>query len=148
MTRIYRLTYGPYYEEYVIGYLTEDKVADYLEELYNSEDIIQYKKNYIDGIEQYKIKYKNKRSEAIEKAQSYTVILHLGKKDPEYKGAKKQFKTWEKIIIDCNWKLKKIDKNLDEVSSWTAVEWLNSAGYRWEPIEINVINYPNIKEED
>lgn len=148
MTRIYRLTYGPYYEEYVIGYLTEDKLADYLEELYNSEDIIQYKKNHIDGIEQCKIKYENKRSEAIENAQKYAGILQRGKEDPEYKGAKKQFKIWEKIIIDCNWNLKKIDKILNEVMSWKADEWLNSADYRWEPIEINVINYPNIKEED
>lgn len=148
MTRIYRLTYGPSYEEYVIGYLTEDKMVDYLEELYNSEEIAKHKKNHIDGIEQCKIKYENKRSEAIEKAQSYTTILHRGKEDPEYKGAKKQFKIWEKIIIDCNWKLKKIDKILDEVSSWTAVEWLNSADYHWEPIEINIIHYPTIEEED
>ena len=148
MTRIYRLTYGPYYEEYVMGYLTEDKLVDYLEELYNSEDIAQYKKDHIDSIEQCRMKYENKRSEAIEKAQSYTTILHRGKEDPEYKGAKKQFKTWEKIIIDCNWNLKKIDKILDEVSSWTAVEWLNSADYHWEPIEINIIHHPTIKEED
>ena len=148
MTRIYRLTYGPYYEEYVMGYLTEDKLVDYLEELYNSEDIAQYKKDHIDSIEQCRMKYENKRSEAIEKAQSYTTILHRGKEDTEYKGAKKQFKTWEKIIIDCNWNLKKIDKILDEVSSWTAVEWLNSADYHWEPIEINVIHHPTIKEED
>lgn len=148
MTRIYRLTYGPYYEEYVMGYLTEDKLVDYLEELYNSEDIVKYKKDHIDDIEQCKIKYENKRSEAIEKAQSYTAILHRGKEDSEYKGAKKQFKAWEKIIIDCNWNLKKIDKTLDEVASWTADEWLNSADYHWEPIEINVIHYPNIKEEN
>lgn len=36
MERIYRLTYGPEYEEQELGYLTEDKLNDYLEELFNS----------------------------------------------------------------------------------------------------------------
>ena len=36
MERIYRLTYGPYYEEQELGYLTEDKLNDYLEELFHS----------------------------------------------------------------------------------------------------------------
>ena len=30
MERIYRLTCGPYYEEQELGYLTEDKLNDYL----------------------------------------------------------------------------------------------------------------------
>ena len=36
MERIYRLTYGPSYEAQELGYLTEDKLNDYLEELFNS----------------------------------------------------------------------------------------------------------------
>lgn len=147
MARIYRLTYGPSYDEYVIGYLTEDKLVDYLEELYNSEDIANHKRNHIDGIEQCKKKYENRRHEAIENAQKYTGILQRGKEDPEYKGAKKQFKAWERVIIECNNNLKKIDKILNEVMVWKADEWLDSADYHWEPIEINVIHYPTIEED-
>ena len=146
MEHIYRLTYGPYYEEQELGYLTEDKLNDYLEELFHSTLIQSSIHSYFETLKAEKTKYETKRHEAIQDMNKYLPILQVGKENPEYKDAKKQYKKYERIIIDCKWQIKKIDKLVEEHDKWTAVDWLHWTDYNWEPIELNVIRLVN--EED
>ena len=67
--------------------------------------------------------------------------------NPEYKDAKKQYKKYERVIIDCKWQMKRIDMLLEECNKWTAADWLHCADYNWEPIELNVVRPVN-EEED
>lgn len=143
MERIYRLTYGPYYEKQELGYLTEDKVNDYLEELFHST-LMQYSiHSHFETLRAEKVKYETKRQNAIQDMNKYLPILQAGKENPEYKDAKKQYKKYERIIIDCKWQMKKIDRLLEECDKWTAVDWLHWADYNWEPIELNVVRPVN-----
>lgn len=77
----------------------------------------------------------------------YLFILQARKASFEYKDAKKQYKKYERIVIDCNCQMKKIDKLVEEHNKWTAVDWLHWADYNWEPIELNVVRPVN-EEED
>lgn len=147
MERIYRLTYGPYYEKQELGYLTEDKLNDYLEELFNSTLFRNSVYSHFETLKAEKARYETKRHEAIQNMNKYLSILQAGKASPEYKDAKKQYKKYERIIIDCKWQMKKIDKLVEERNMWTAVDWLHWADYNWEPIELNVVRSVN-KEED
>lgn len=147
MERIYRLTYGPCYEEQELGYLTEDKLNDYLEELFNSTLFRDFVYSHFETLKAEKARYETKRHEAIQNMNKYLSILQAGKASPEYKDAKKQYKKYERIIIDCKWQMKKIDKLVEERNMWTAVDWLHWADYNWEPIELNVVRSVN-KEED
>lgn len=146
MERIYRLTYGPYYEEQELGYLTEDKLNDYFEELFNSTLFRSSVYSHFETLKAEKVRYETKRHEAIQDMNKYLSILQAGKASPEYKDAKKQYKKYERIIIDCKWQMKKIDKLVEEHNKWTATDWLHWADYNWEPIELNVIRQVN--EED
>ena len=139
MERIYRLTYGPYYEEQELGYLTEDKLNDYLEELFNSTLMRSRVYSHLETLRARKAQYENKRHNAIQDMNRYLSILQAGKANPEYKDAKKQYKEYERIIIDCKRRMKRIDKVIEERNKWTAVDWLHWAGYNWEPIELNVV---------
>lgn len=143
MERIYRLTYGPYYEEQELGYLTEDRLNDYLEELFNSTLIQSSIHSHIETLKAEKVKYETKRYDAIQDMNKYLPILQAGKENPEYKDAKKQYKKYERIVIDCKWQMKKIDKLLEECDKWTAVDWLHWTDYNWEPIELNVVRSVN-----
>lgn len=143
MERIYRLTYGPYYEEQELGYLTEDKLNDYLEELFNSTLMRNRVYSHLETLRAKKAPYETKRHNAIQDMNKYLSILQAGKASPEYKDAKKQYKKYERIIIDCKLEMKKIDTLLEERNKWTAVDWLHWVGYNWEPIEINVVREVN-----
>ena len=143
MEHIYRLTYGPYYEEQELGYLTEDKLSDYLEEVFNSTLIRNRVYSHFETLKAKKAQYETKRHEAIQGMNKYLSILQAGKANPEYKDAKKQYKEYERIIIDCKQRMKRIDRLLEERNKWTAVDWLHWAGYNWEPIEINVVREVN-----
>ena len=147
MERIYRLTYGPYYEEQELGYLTEDKLNDYLEELFNSTLFRNSVYNHFETLKAEKARYETKRYEAIQDMNKYLSILQARKASFEYKDAKKQYKKYERIVIDCNCQMKKIDKLVEEHNKWTAVDWLHWADYNWEPIELNVVRPVN-EEED
>ena len=146
MERIYRLTYGPSYEAQELGYLTEDKLNDYLEELFNSTLFRSSVYSHFETLKAEKARYETKRHEAVQDMNKYLSILQAGKASPEYKDAKKQYKKYERIIIDCKWQMKKIDKLVEEHNKWTVVDWLHWADYNWEPIELNVIRQVN--EED
>ena len=148
MERIYRLTYGPYYEEQELGYLTEDKLSDYLEELFNSTLIRNRVYSHFETLKAKKAQYEAKRHEAIQGMNKYLSILQAGKANPEYKDAKKQYKEYERIIIDCKQRMKRIDRLLEERNKWTAVDWLHWANYNWEPIELNVIREVNERESE
>lgn len=149
MKRIYRLTYGPYYEEQELGYLTEDKLNDYLEELFNSTLMQHSIYSHFETLKAEKIKYETKRYNAIQDMNKYLPILQAGKENPEYKDAKKQYKKYERIVIDCKWQMKKIDKLVEECNTWTAVDWLHWSDYNWEPIELNIIRQVDeVDEED
>lgn len=143
MERIYRLTYGPYYEEQELGYLTEDKLSDYLEELFNSTLIRNRVYSHFETLKAKKAQYETKRHEAIQGMNKYLSILQAGKANPEYKDAKKQYKEYERIIIDCKRRMKRIDKVIEERNKWTAVDWLHWAGYNWELIELNIVRQVN-----
>lgn len=143
MERIYRLTYGPYYEEQELGYLTEDKLNDYLEELFHSTLMRNRVYNHLETLRARKAQYEAKRHETIKDMNKYLSILQAGKTNPEYKDAKKQYKKYERIVIDCKSRMKRIDRLVEERNKWTAVDWLHWAGYNWEPIEINVVREVN-----
>ena len=143
MERIYRLTYGPYYEEQELGYLTEDKLNDYLEELFHSTLMRNRVYSHLETLKARKAQYEAKRHEAIQDMNKYLSILQAGKASPEYKDAKKQYKKYERIVIDCKCKMKRIDRLVEERNKWTAVDWLHWANYNWEPIELNVIREVN-----
>ena len=147
MERIYRLTYGPGYDEQVLGYLTEDKLNDYLEELFNSTLIRNFVYDHFETLRVEKARYETKRHDAIYDMNKYLSILQAGKTNPEYKDAKKQYKKYERVIIDCKWQMKRIDMLLEECNKWTAADWLHCADYNWEPIELNVVRPVN-EEED
>ena len=146
MERIYRLTYGPDYEQQELGYLTEDKLNDYLEELFHSTLMKDSIYSHLETLRAEKIRYATKRHNAIQDMNKYLPILQEGKASPEYRDAKKEYKKYERIIIDCKWQMKKADMLLEECNKWTAVDWLHWADYNWEPIELNVIRQVN--EED
>lgn len=146
MERIYRLTYGPYYEEQELGYLTEDKLNDYLEELFNSSLIQSCIRSHLETLRVQKIVYETQRHHAVEDMNRYLPILQEGKASPEYKDAKKEYRKYERVVINCKWQMKKADKLLEECKKWTAVDWLHWADYNWKPIELNVIRQVN--EED
>lgn len=146
MERIYRLTYGPYYEEQELGYLTEDKLNDYLEELFNSTLMRNSVYSHFETLKAEKARYEIKRHNAIQDMNKYLPILQEGKASPEYRDAKKEYKKYERIIIDCKWQMKKADMLLEECNKWTAVDWLHWADYNWKPIELNVIR--RVNEED
>lgn len=139
MERIYRLTYGPYYEKQELGYLTEDKLNDYLEELFNSTLFRNSVYSHFETLKAEKARYETKRHEAIQDMNKYLSILQAGKASFEYKDAKKQYKKYERIVIDCNCQMKKIDKLVEEHNKWTATDWLHWADYNWESIELNVV---------
>ena len=143
MERIYRLTCGPYYEEQELGYLTEDKLNDYLEELFHSTLMRNRVYSHLETLRARKAQYENKRHNAIQDMNRYLSILQAGKASPGYKDAKKQYKKYERIVIDCKCQMKKIDTLLEERNKWTAVDWLHWADYNWEPIELNVIREVN-----
>ena len=148
MERIYRLTYGPYYEEQELGYLTEDKLNDYLEELFHSTLMRNRVYSHLETLRAKKAQYETKRHEAIQGMNKYLSILQAGKASPGYKDAKKQYKKHERIVIDCKLEMKKIDTLLEERNKWTAVDWLHWVGYNWEPIELNVIREVNDRESE
>ncbi len=146
MERIYRLTYGPYYEEQELGYLTEDKLNDYLEELFNSTLMRNSVYSHFETLKAEKARYEINRHEAIQDMNKYLSVLQAGKTNPGYKDAKKQYKKYERIVIDCKWQMKRIDMLIEECNTWTAPDWLHWADYNWEPIELNVIR--DVNEED
>ena len=137
------MTYGPYYEEQELGYLTEDKLNDYLEELFNSTLMRNRVYSHLETLRAKKAQYEAKRHEAIQDMNKYLSILQTGKVSPGYKDAKKQYKKYERIVIDCKLEMKKIDTLLEERNKWIAVDWLHWVGYNWEPIEINVVREVN-----
>ena len=143
MERIYRLTYGPYYEEQELGYLTEDKLNDYLEELFHSTLMRNRVYSHLETLRARKAQYEANRHEAIQDMNKYLSILQTGKTNPGYKDAKKQYKKYERIVIDCKCKMKRIDRLVEERNKWTAIDWLHWADYNWEPIELNVVRPVN-----
>ena len=146
MERIYRLTYGPGYEEQELGYLTEDKLNDYLEELFSSSLIQSCIRSHIETLRVQKMAYGTQRHYAVEDMNKCLPILQEGKTNPKYKEAKKEYRKYEHAVIDCNWQMKRVDMLLEECDRWTAVDWLHWADYNWEPIELNVVRQVN--EED
>ena len=148
MERIYRLTYGPYYEEQELGYLTEDKLNDYLEELFHSTLMRNRVYSHLETLRARKAQYEANRHEAIQDMNKYLSILQTGKTNPGYKDAKRQYKKYERIVIDCKCQMKKIDKLIEERNKWTAVDWLHWVGYNWELIELDVIREVNDRESE
>ncbi len=146
MERIYRLTYGPEYEEQELGYLTEDKLNDYLEELFNSALIQSSIHSHIETLKVQKMVYETQRHHIVQDMNKCLPILQDGKTNPKYRETKKEYRKYERAVIDCKRQIKKIDKLLEECDKWTAIDWLHWTDYNWEPIELNVVR--PVKEED
>lgn len=134
MERIYRLTYGPYYEEQELAYLTEDKLTEYLDTVYNSPWMEQHKRNHLDGINETEKDYKEKLDKYI---QSCNFYLHA----PEYglskEASKNSFNQCERVIVETRNRLQQIQEIKEEVANWDKEDWLHHAHYNWEPIRIN-----------
>lgn len=146
MECIYRLTYGPSYEEQELGYLTEDKLNDYLEKLFNSILIQTCIHGHIETLKVQRMAYETQRHHIVQDMNKCLPILQDGKTNPKYKETKKEYKKYERAVIDCKWQMKKIDKLLEECDKWTIVDWLHWADYNWKSIELNVVRPVN--EED
>lgn len=143
MERIYRLTCGPYYEKQELGYLTEDKLNDYLEELFNSALIQSSIRSHIETLKVQKMAYETQRHHIVQDMNKCLPILQDGKTNPKYKETKKEYRKYERAVIDCKWQMKKIDKLIEECNKWTATDWLHWADYNWEPIELNIVRPVN-----
>lgn len=146
MECIYRLTYGLGYEEQELGYLTEDRLNDYLEELFNSSLIQSCICSHIETLKVQRMVYETQRHNIIQDMNKCLPILQEGKASSRYKEAKKEYRKYERAVIDCKWQMKRIDMLLEECNKWTTVNWLHWADYNWEPIELNVIS--DVNEED
>ena len=114
MERIYRLTCGPYYEKQELGYLTEDKLNDYLEELFNSALIQSSIRSHIETLKVQKMAYETQRHHIVQDMNKCLPILQDGKTNPKYKETKKEYRKYERAVIDCKWQIKKIDKLLEK----------------------------------
>lgn len=55
---IYKVSRGNAWDEYDIAYLTEDKLEEYLNAVYNSSWMEQHKHNHLDGINETEKAYK------------------------------------------------------------------------------------------
>lgn len=143
MECIYRLTYGPYYEEQELGYLTEDKLNDYLEELFHSALIQSSIRSHIETLKVQKMVYETQRHHIVQDMNKSLPILQDGKTNPKYKETKKEYRKYERIVIDCKCQMKKIDNLIEECNKWTVTDWLHWADYNWEPIELNVVRPVN-----
>ena len=118
MERIYRLTYGPYYEEQELGYLTEDKLNDYLEELFNSALIQTSIRSHIETLKVQKMAYETQRHHIVQDMNKCLPILQDGKTNPKYRETKKEYRKYERAVIACNWQINKIDTSLDDCNTW------------------------------
>ena len=140
---IYKVSRGNAWDEYDIAYLTEDKLNDYLEELFNSALIQSSIRSHIETLKVQKMAYKTQRHNIVQDMNKCLSILQDGKTNPKYKETKKEYRKYERAVIDCKWQIKKIDKLLEECDKWTATDWLHWADYNWEPIELNVVRPVN-----
>ena len=141
---IYRVSRGNPWDEYDIAYLTEDKLTEYLDAIYNSPWMEQHKRNHLDGINETEKDYKRKLDEYI---QSCNFYLHAPKHGQLSKEAsKRNFNQCEREIVETRNRLQQIQEIKEEVTNWNQEEWLHHAHYNWEPIRINDIS--NLERPD
>ena len=140
---IYKVSRGNAWDEYDIGYLTEDKLNDYLEELFNSALIQSSIRSHIETLKVQKMVYETQRHHIVQDMNKCLPILQDGKTNPKYKETKKEYRKYERAVIDCKCQMKKIDNLIEECNKWTATDWLHWANYNWEPIELNVVRPVN-----
>lgn len=137
---IYKVSRGNAWDEYDIAYLTEDKLTEYLDAVYNSSWMEQHKHNHLDGINETEKLYERKLDKYIQSCNSY---LH-GQVSKE--ASKNNFDHCERIIVETRNKLQQIQEIKEEVASWDKEDWLHHAHYNWEPIRINDMN--NLERPD
>ena len=141
---IYKVSRGNAWDEYDIAYLTEDKLEEYLNAVYNSSWMEQHKCNHLDGINETEKDYRKKLDRYI---QSCNFYLHAPKNGQLSKeAAESNFNHCEREIIETRNRLKQIQEIKDEVESWDKEEWLHHAHYNWEPIRIN--DMENLEKPD
>ena len=102
MEHIYRLTYGPYYEEQELGYLTEDKLNDYLEELFHSTLMRNRVYSHLETLRARKAQYENKRHNAIQDMNRYLSILQAGKQVLDIKMPRNNIKNMNVLSLIAN----------------------------------------------
>lgn len=114
MEQVYKISRGPEYDQYDIGYLTEDYLNIYLDYLYNSEWIKNYKERFI--------KYLNN---VVERKK---IRLDDFIRSEDVKG-----------MAEFEAEIELLEETVAKTASYTRDEWLRSAGYEWHPIKINCI---------
>lgn len=132
---IYRVSRGNDWDEYDIAYLTEDKLNEYLDMVYNSPWMEQHKHNHLDGINETEKDYERKLDEYIQSCNSYLHPIEYGQLSKE--SFKDNFNYYERKIVETHNKLRQIQEIKEEVANWGKEEWLHHAHYNWEPIRIN-----------
>lgn len=141
---IYKVSRGNAWDEYDIAYLTEDKLEEYLNAVYNSSWMEQHKRNHLDGINETEKDYRKKLDRYI---QSCNFYLHAPKHGQLSKEASESnFNQYEREIIETRKRLQQIREIKDKVESWDKEEWLHHAHYSWEPIRIN--DMENLEKPD
>lgn len=132
---IYKVSRGNAWDEYDIAYLTEDKLTEYLDAVYNSSWMEQHKHNHLDGINETEKDYQAKVDCYVQDCNFY---LHIPKQgELSEQAAKRSFNHCEREIVNARNKLKQIQEIKKEVESWDKEDWLHHAHYNWEPIRIN-----------
>ena len=106
---IYKVSRGNAWDEYDIAYLTEDKLNDYLEELFHSALIQSSIRSHIETLKVQKMAYETQRHHIVQDMNKCLPILQDGKTNPKYKETKKEYRKYERAVIDCKWQMKKID---------------------------------------
>lgn len=132
---IYKVSRGNAWDEYDIAYLTEDKLTEYLDTIYNSSWMEQHKHNHLDGINETKKDYERKLDKYVQSCNSYLHASEQGRLSKE--SSKDNFNHCEREIIETRKRLQQIQEIKDEVAGWDKEEWLHHAHYNWEPIRIN-----------
>lgn len=132
---VYKVSRGNAWDEYDIAYLTEDKLTEYLDTIYNSPWMEQHKHNHLDGINETEKDYKEKLDRYIQSCNFYLHAPKHGQLSKE--AAESNFNHCEREIIETRNRLKQIQEIRDKVVSWGKEEWLHHAYYNWEPIRIN-----------
>lgn len=135
MERIYRVSRGNAWDEYDIAYLTEDKLTEYLDTIYNSSWMEQHKRNHLDGINETEKDYQRKLNEYVQNCNSY--LRASEHKQLSKESVKDNFNYYERKIVETRNKLQQIQEIKEEVANWDQEEWLHHAYYNWELIRIN-----------
>ena len=141
---IYKVSRGNAWDEYDIAYLTEDKLTEYLDAIYNSPWMEHHKRNHLDGINETEKDYKEKLDKYIQSCNFYLHASKYGQLSKET--SKNSFNQCERVIVETRNRLQQIQEIKEEVANWDKEDVLHHAHYNGEPIRINYMS--NLERPD